>query len=72
MAASQKQGHHKPYGPKMSNPRIKRSHEHRHTGAIAIYQRLCKAAQALAIRDPRNPKGKVYWVSRAYYLDNQI
>lgn len=30
MAKTQKQGHHKPYGPKMAHPRIARSKEHRH------------------------------------------
>lgn len=32
-----KQGHHKPYGPKMSNPRIRRSKERRQCGPYGYY-----------------------------------
>ena len=34
MAKTTKQGSHKPYGPKMANPRFKESKEHRSCGPL--------------------------------------
>lgn len=39
MANAQKQGAHKPYGPKMKNPRIAASKEHRGCGPLGYYRR---------------------------------
>jgi hypothetical protein len=42
MAASQKQGKHKNYGPKMANPRIKSSKEHRGRGPLGLFVSLSR------------------------------
>lgn len=55
-----KQGKHKPYGPKMARPRISQSKEHRGRGPFALKCALDEAT-----------KGNEPWYSRAYFLAHQ-